>query len=37
MAVPGDILSGLASMGLYEMLRNLLDRDGSLPGMADRK
>ncbi len=30
--VLGGMISGLASTGLYEMLRNLLDRDGSLPG-----
>ena len=32
MVVLGGMISGLASTGLYEMLRNLLDRDGSLPG-----
>lgn len=30
--VLGGMISGLASTGLYEMLRNLLDRDGSLQG-----
>lgn len=30
--VLGGMISGLASTGLYEMLRNLLDRDGSLLG-----
>ncbi len=35
--VLGGMISGLASTGLYEMLRNLLDWDGSLPGMPDRK
>ena len=30
--VLGGMISGLASTGLYEMLRNLLDKDGSLPG-----
>lgn len=29
--VLGGMISGLASTGLYEMLRNLLDKDGSLP------
>ncbi len=37
MVVLGGMISGLASTGLYEMLRNLLNRDGSLPGMPDRK
>ena len=37
MVVLGGMISGLASTGLYEMLRNLLNRDGSLPGMVDRK
>ncbi len=32
MVVLGGMISGLASTGLYEMLRNLLDRDGSLLG-----
>ena len=32
MVVLGGMISGLASTGLYEMLRNLLDKDGSLPG-----
>ena len=32
MVVLGGMVSGLASTGLYEMLRNLLDKDGSLPG-----
>ena len=32
MVVLGGMISGLASTGLYEMLRNLLNRDGSLPG-----
>ncbi len=27
----GGMISGLASTGLYEMMRNLLDKDGSLP------
>ena len=31
MVVLGGMISGLASTGLYEMLRNLLDKDGSLP------
>ena len=35
--VLGGMISGLASTGLYEMMRNLLDKDGSLPGMRDRK
>ena len=35
--VLGSMISGLASTGLYEMMRNLLDKDGSLPGMRDRK
>ena len=35
--VLGGMISGLASTGLYEMMRNLLNRDGSLPGMPDRK
>ena len=35
--VLGGMISGLASTGLNEMLRNLLKRDESLPGMADRK
>ncbi len=26
------VLCGLASTGLYEMMRNSLDKDGSLPG-----
>ncbi len=30
--VLGGMISGLASTGLYEMMRNLLDKDGSLPG-----
>ena len=30
--VLGGMISGLASTGLYEMLRNLLDKDGSLSG-----
>ena len=30
--VLGGMVSGLASTGLYEMMRNLLDKDGSLPG-----
>lgn len=29
--VLGGMISGLASTGLYEMMRNLLDKDGSLP------
>lgn len=29
--VLGGMISGLASTGLYEMVRNLLDKDGSLP------
>ena len=29
--VLGGMVSGLASTGLYEMMRNLLDKDGSLP------
>ncbi len=37
MVVPGGMISGLASTGLYETMRNLLNRDGSLPGMPDRK
>ena len=37
MVVLGGMISGLASTGLNEMLRNLLKRDESLPGMADRK
>ena len=28
--VLGGMISGLASTGLYEMMRNLLDKDGSL-------
>ena len=32
MVVLGGMISGLASTGLYEMLRNLLDKDGSLSG-----
>ncbi|MDE6829882.1 MAG: phage holin family protein, partial [Lachnospiraceae bacterium] len=28
--VLGGMVSGLASTGLYEMMRNLLDKDGSL-------
>ena len=35
--VLGGMISGLASTGLYEMMRNLLDKDGSLPGVQDRK
>ena len=35
--VLGGMISGLASTGLYEMMRHLLDKDGSLPGMRDRK
>ena len=35
--VLGGMISGLASTGLNEMLRNLLKRDESLPGMPDRK
>ena len=35
--VLGGMISGLASTGLYEMMRKLLDKDGSLPGMRDRK
>lgn len=31
MVVLGGMISGLASTGLYEMMRNLLDKDGSLP------
>ncbi len=29
--VLGGMISGLASTGLYEMMRNLLDKDRSLP------
>ena len=29
--VLGGMISGLASTGLYEMMRNLLDKDGCLP------
>lgn len=29
--VLGGMISGLASTGLYEMMRNLLNKDGSLP------
>ena len=32
MVVLGGMISGLASPGLYEMRRNLVDKDGSLPG-----
>lgn len=28
----GGMISGLASTGLYEMMRNLLDKDGQLGG-----
>lgn len=33
--VLGGMISGLASTGLYEMMRNLLDKDGSLPRIND--
>lgn len=35
--VLGGMISGLASTGLYEMMRNLLDKNGSLPNMQNRK
>lgn len=31
----GGMISGLASTGLYEMMRNLLDKDGKKDGKSD--
>jgi len=33
--VLGGMISGLASTGLYEMMRNLLDKDGQLGGAEE--
>lgn len=35
--VLGGMISGLASTGLYEMMKNLLDKDGSLGKQKDRE